>query len=736
MADARLRAPARGMAHAGAAMTRRATGRDQSGPMSGLAVPTTFQKSTKMNRTSCAALSALALGPCAVAQAQSPQPAQLQSVVVTGKSLPEQAKELKAEQAVTPGGVTLVDGEELRQRNVTSLTDMLRYVPGLWAASGSTGDSSFLSSRGSNLDATNYDGNGIKMLQDGLPVTAADGSNHNRDVDPLSARYVIVARGANALTYGASTLGGAIDFITPTARDGAANELLLNGGSFGQRQGRLTLGTVAGGFDGLVTVEGKRSDGYREHMRQERTGLYANAGWQFGDAVKTRFYATAIDNDQQLPGALTRDEWRANPRQAQAAAVAGDYQYNVKTWRLANKTTWTLDGSSSLTAGLSYEQQQLYHPIVYAPPFFSLLIDTELRNLGGTLRYQRRIGEHDLLAGLNVGRTTVAGGNFSYVPNGTATLATQVDNQADNTELFVMDRWQFAPDWTAVYGGQAVSGSREVRNVTVSTGALRNPKADYDSFNPRVGLIHQLTPAVQLFANLSRLHEAPTLYELEDDVRGNGSTLDAMRGSVVEIGTRGAYEAGRNRWHWDVAVYYARLRGEILSRDDPNAPGTSLSTNVDDTVHAGVEALLGASLLLDESGTHRIEPLVSLTLNEFRFKGDRTYGNNRLPAAPRHAIKGELLYRHASGFFVGPTFDVVGRRYADFSNTYTVDAYTLWGLRAGLASKKWELYAEARNLADRNYVSQFSVRDTAAANAAILTPGEPRSLYVGARLKF
>lgn len=46
------------------------------------------------------------------------------------------------------------------------------------------------------------------------------------------------------------------------------------------------------------------------------------------------------------------------------------------------------------------------------------------------------------------------------------------------------------------------------------------------------------------------------------------------------------------------------------------------------------------------------------------------------------------------------------------------------------------LYAEARNLADRNYVSLFSVQDRAESNAAILTPGEPRSVYVGARFKF
>jgi iron complex outermembrane receptor protein len=471
-------------------------------------------------------------------------------------------------------------------------------------------------------------------------------------------------------------------------------------------------------------------------MRQKRAGLYANAGWQFGDSARTRFYATAIDNDQQLPGGLTRDEFDANPRQAQASALAGDYQYNVKTWRLANKTTWDIDANSSLTAGVSYEEQRLYHPIVYAPPFFSLLIDTELKNLGGTLRYQRREGEHDLLAGVNLGRTKVTGGNYGYEPGGAATLSTQVDNHADSLELFLMDRWQFAPDWTAVYGAQAVSAGREIRNVTASTGALRNPKADYDSLNPRAGLIHQFMPTVQLFANLSRLYEAPTLYELEDDVRGNASTLDAMRGTVVEVGTRGTHDEGRHRWNWDVSVYYGRLRGEILSRNDPSAPGTSLSTNVDATIHAGVEALLGSSLALDDTGAHRIEPLLNLTLNRFRFKGDSVYGNNRLPAAPRHALRGELLYRHASGFFAGPTVDVVGSRYADFSNTYTVDGYTLWGLRAGFTGKDWELYGEVRNLADKNHVSLFSVQDAAAANAAILSPGEPRSVYVGARLKF
>src|SRR5690606_36034197 len=143
-------------------------------------------------------------------------------------------------------------------------------------------------------------------------------------------------------------------------------------------------------------------------------------------------------------------------------------------------------------------------------------------------------------------------------------------------EAFLVDRWAFAPDWTLVYGAQGVFTRRDVRNTTVATGVLRNPKADYSSFNPRLGVIHALGGGSEVYGSLSRLYEAPTTFELEDDRRGDGSTLDAMHGNVVEVGLRGttAGSVDVTRWHWDVSAYYARIRDAILSVDDPEAPGT------------------------------------------------------------------------------------------------------------------------------------------------------------------
>ena len=143
---------------------------------------------------------------------------------------------------------------------------------------------------------------------------------------------------------------------------------------------------------------------------------------------------------------------------------------------------------------------------------------------------------------------------------------------------------------------------------------------------------------------------------------------------------------------------------------------------------------MGASF--DISGGHRIEPLINATFNAFSFDSDPTYGNNRLPAAPRWFARGEVMYANTSGFRIGPTFDFVGARYIDFANTQRVGSYGLFGARAEYETGQWNVFAEARNLADKDYVGGVVVKTRAGASDALLHPGAPRSIYVGARYQF
>jgi iron complex outermembrane receptor protein len=659
----------------------------------------------------------------------------LPTVLITANPDADQSKkQVNAERALTPGGVTVIESEDIALRNVTGLSDMLRYAPGVWATNGSNADGTVLSIRGSNLDSTSYDGSGIVMLVDGLPVTAADGNNHNRDVDPLAMQRAIILRGANALTYGASTLGGAINFISPTARDGAPNEVSVRGGSHGELQTRVTVGQVFGKSDALVTVEDKKSDGFRPHSKQDRQSLYGNFGVQLSESVATRFYVTSIKNDQQLPGALTRTEFNANPRQAEdgfaTSAIRGDYRLDVDTQRLANRTTVDLGAGRKLVAGVSFEEQDLFHPIFLLNPLIasnSFMKDEKTKSTAGHVRYQQQQAGHDLVMGLDVGSSKMTGGYYNYTTHANRSQFKVVDNAADDIKAFAADRWSFDPKWKLVYGAQAIRTTRSIKSDGFDT--------TYSSVNPRVGLIHDLTPNSQLYSNISRAYEAPTLFTstayTDPGTWSSTRATKAMSGTVYEVGTRGQSFTGGSRLYWDTALYFAKLNDEIVTA---TVNGQAKAFNADKTSRVGIEALMGGSIPMGNG--HQIAPLVSATFNRFNFVNDATYGNNKLPAAPTYAIRGELVYKHANGIFAGPTFDMIGSRYADFAATYKVDSYTLWGLRAGYSEKSWEVYGELRNASNKPYVSYTSVSGVYGAGDSVIYPGAPRTLYAGAKFRF
>lgn len=642
----------------------------------------------------------------------------LDPVIVTAERLQAQ---VEAERTTTPGAVTLIDGNALNERSVTQLADLLRYVPGVWAESYNGNDDIFFSSRGSNLDATDYDKNGIKFLQDGLPVTTADGNNHNRALDPMNARYITVAHGANALAYGASTLGGAIDFTTPTARTSPPLSVSLSGGSFGQWGARASLGSVSGALDGLLSVETQQREGYREHSSQDRTNVYGNLGWQASENVSTRIYATYSDYDVELPRELTPAQFHQDPWQARADAISGDHGKEVQAWRLAFKTTVAQVAGGTFEFGASHEQQALYHPIV-SSPFFSLLIDTDHKDSGAMLRWRRPAGAHDLVFGANYGFSAVTGGNYENNRGERGALMWTSDNDASTLELYALDRWNLAPRWTLVYGAQFVTAERDA-------GGFNAPA--WSAINPRVGVILAMNDSSQWYASVSRTYEAPTTFQLTDGTTGTPTALDAMHGIVVETGLRGMTLQGTTRLKWDVTGYYTALRDEILSRD---AGGVSAATNFDST-HAGIESLFGASVVIGNTG-HRIEPLLSATFNAFAFDSDDYYGDNRLPSAPRWFARGELMYAHPAGLRVGPTFDFVGGRYVDFVNSYRVGSYGLLGARASFSAGQWQVYAEGRNLLDKRYAAAVVVKDQASASQQLLHPGAPRAVYFGARYQF
>ena len=130
---------------------------------------------------------------------------------------------LSAQQALTeinntPGGVAIVPAEAYRNSTVANtIKDILDYVPGVFAQP-KWGDDTRLSIRGSGL-SRNFHLRGVQLYMDGIPINTADGYGDFQEIDPTAYKYVEVWKGANALQFGANSLGGAINFVMPTGRD-------------------------------------------------------------------------------------------------------------------------------------------------------------------------------------------------------------------------------------------------------------------------------------------------------------------------------------------------------------------------------------------------------------------------------------------------------------------------------------------------------------------------------------
>ncbi|HEU4991108.1 MAG TPA: TonB-dependent receptor [Luteimonas sp.] len=648
-------------------------------------------------------------------------PVDLGRVVVRGKRFPantvediDQARERLDERA---GATALVDGDSYRDGRVGNLADALGQAPGVFVQPRFGAEEARLSIRGSGLQRT-FHGRGIVVLQDGVPLNLADGSFDFQAIEPLAARYIRVWRGANALEAGAATLGGAIDFVSPTGYDAPALEARLEGGSFGTQRAQAALAGAGEHADGYLGLTSARQDGFRAHAQQENTRLFGNAGFRFGEALDARLYLARVDTRSELPGNLTLAEALDDPALAAPASIAQDQRRDFRLDRIAGKLAWSPVEGGSATLSLFHSAKSLHHPIFQ-------VLDQQSRDDGVDLRWRGEStlgGRRNVLAaGLAYARGSLDDVRHANVGGERGAPTNHFDQHAANASAFVEDQAWLAPRWVLVLGAQAVRSTRRSRDLQVDGGRDESFDAAYASFSPRIGLRFDADPRTQWFANLSRSAEPPSFGELSG---GPGVTpVGQQRAGSAELGMR----TQRDALSLDVAVYRARIRGELLALDD--AAGNPLGTvNAGRTVHQGVE--LGAEWTFARDWRLAANYL----RNDFRFDRDPVYGDNALAGVPPQQLRASLRWQLGPHFHVEPNLEWVPQDwYVDHANTFRAPGYVIAGLKlGGEAGGGWRWFADLRNLGDRRWIAGTNVvADAGGGDGRNFLPGDGRSLYLG-----
>ncbi|KRD95874.1 ligand-gated channel [Bosea sp. Root381] len=683
----------------------------------------------------------------------------------------------------TAGGATLLTTEALSLTGNPTMAKALRDAPGVVVQEFFGGnDQPRIQIRGSGLQQNPVE-RGILMLRDGLPLNRADGSYIVGLANPAQAQSIEVYRGQTSHRLGATVLGGALNFVSPTGNSAPGSQVAVSGGSFGQLDVSGRTGFNRDGVDGMLQADISRRDGYRVYNESQRVNVGANVGVALTDSIKTRFFVGYTDLGFDVAGPLTKQALRADPRQIHGGprVVGGTAigpgpnvprdrpRRETQQFFIGNRTTAEF-GPHLFDLGLGY---------TYTDDMFRFPIASGVRvTKGGDFTAVGRYAyKPDQSAALPLFETTaqyVVGSakRENYLNQGGVQGALFGESDLDASTLSLYAGANI-PVWQGVTISPALSYSYATRDNTDTYALARRPTVayspaspytllpngsvptqkssyarSYDGWSPSLSVSYRPDANQMFFAALSRSFEPPTHDDLLATVNGTPNSsagrpnpaapmmaaaafttpaLKAQTATTLEGGWRGRH----GDFSWDGVAYYSWVDKELLSLRD--ASGTSLGAiNADKTTHFGIELGLGARLL------ERLTGRLAYTYQDFRFDNDPVRGNNRLAGAPRHLVNATLQFQATEAWMLQASLRWNPEKTpVDNMNTLYADPYALLDLRTEYRiNESFTVFGEVSNLFDKTYASSTLVVDQARADQAAFQPGTGRAVFGGVRARF
>lgn len=184
----------------------------------------------------------------------------------------------------TPQSVSVLSNEQLQAQKVQSVSEALRYAPGVQA------DANGFDSRADDFNIRGFDVSRTGLFQDGLRLYAL-GNQAQPVIEPYSLERIDVLRGANSVLYGQSGPGGIVDLVSKRPQATPLHEIQLQSGSYGRVQGTIDLGGAVNKDGTLLyrlTGLARRSDTFEDFAKDNRVFLAPALTWQpTGDTTVT-----------------------------------------------------------------------------------------------------------------------------------------------------------------------------------------------------------------------------------------------------------------------------------------------------------------------------------------------------------------------------------------------------------------------------------------------------------------
>lgn len=676
--------------------------------------------------------------PASSASPNAPAPVMMEEIVIS-VSRREQAR------FDAPAAVDAVAVDPFRTASsLVNVSELLSSVPGILARDRQNYAQDLqISVRGFGTRST-FGIRGVRILVDGIPATMPDGQGQVSNASLASAERIEVLRGPPAQQYG-NAAGGVIQVFTrDPATDGRLHgRASLGMGSDGLRQQSLGLGGGTRELAADVDVSHFTTDGYRDHSAAERTVINAKVVARPTEDTRITGIFNRLDQPwTDDPLGLTAADAASNPRQSAAVASIFNTRKRVEQTQAGVVVDQRLSSADSLSARAYGGTRSLTQYLSFS--------GAAANSSGGVVDLDRDFGglglswTHDTrVAGMPVSWTTgVEADRLSerrrgFVNNNGVSGALRRDerDQARNLDVFAHVDWTVSPNWHVLAGLRRSQVKLSVDDDYITPASPDGSGAvTYRNTSPMLGLVWNAREDLNVYANVGKGFETPTLAEAAYSATSPGPNLGLRpaRSKQAEVGMKARIDGHV----LDLAVFESRSRDEIVPTASVN--GRSIFQNVDRVQRRGAE--VGWSKTWDPRFSTRLAYTLTHATFDSSFdngRGGVVAAGKRLPGVPLHSVFAQAEYRPQAPLSLALEWRMDSRIQADDVNTQSAAGYGVLNASAGYEFKidDTRVYAFARidNLFDKRYIGSLIVNDS---NNRFFEPAPGRRFFAGIRAAF
>ena len=633
-----------------------------------------------------------------------------------------------------PQTVTVMTRQRMDDQNITDLPTLFANAPGM-VFSKSPGPGGFITSRGFEIEALQYDGvpltRGVFTLGSYLTESTAF---YDR---------VEILRGGAALLQGANSPGGAVNFVRKRGQARPTVTLTGQAGSWDHYAGQVDVGgplNPAGTVRGRAVVDYDTHGSFIDYVNGWEQKLYGALDFDlsedttFGIGVSNRrsnFRPTVAGLPRYRDGrdielsrsTFTGSDWNRGMIEQNALYADLEHRFNdhwkVKAAATAinehNKMTYAyvvafqnglggvLDDGSGLSNwqyATDFESQNRGADVFVSGDYNGFGFDQEVV-LGANYS---RLTTNDTMA-----RVIVAGANIfdldHHLPwqdyDSLAATGTRTDANYRIEQRGIYGTWRvrLADPLTLVLGGRtswyAYDYSAKVYNSNVYSYDSNSTKANNGVVTPYAGLIYALNPQWSAYASYA------DVFIPQSALGVGGSTLEPITGSNYELGLKGELLDGRVNTTLALFRYDNENRAVTIPNTVGMCNGSSCSEASGKVRSQGLEAEINGEVLPG------LQASASYTYNTTRFLEDATYEDKVFSTwTPRHAVRLWADYTLPDDYKRFSVGAGVNTQSSTISNDRTFDqpGFSVWNARLGYrVNDEVALALNFNNLFDKVY---------------------------------